>query len=90
MCWGGGGTGHFRYGKKCPAMGKECEKCGGRNHLDKVCMKTQSAEKRTGYKGKKSQMNQVHGDSTKNEEEVVYDDYASTLVTTIASSNIHR
>ncbi|KAJ6648539.1 Retrovirus-related Pol polyprotein [Pseudolycoriella hygida] len=32
-----GYLGHFASDKKCPAMGKTCNKCNGRNHFSKVC-----------------------------------------------------
>lgn len=36
-CYRCGYTGHRQYDDKCPAKGKICNKCGGRNHFSRKC-----------------------------------------------------
>ena len=40
-CYRWGSKGHFGRDPQCPAKGKTCRKCGGRDHFEKVC-KTKS------------------------------------------------
>ena len=37
MCYRCGLSGHFGRDPQCPAKGKTCRKCQGRDHFEKVC-----------------------------------------------------
>ena len=45
---------------ECPAYGKKCKYCGGKNHLETVCFKKRNDSK----KNKKKKIHEVHGDSS--------------------------
>ena len=75
------GDKHEFIKEKCPAYGKRCRKCHGRNHIDKVCKKGGARP----HKQKKRSKPKVH-QLDKDEESDTDSDYSDGSVFTVTST----
>ena len=59
-CYRCGKTGHFARDPQCPAKGKSCRNCGGKNHFENVC------------RSQKRSVNLVNDDAARNDSDYAF------------------
>lgn len=59
---------HHNFSKgSCPALGKRCHRCQGRNHFEKVCKAKKNLRKKKHIKGIKNDASESEEDASQNE-----------------------
>ncbi|KAK3722796.1 hypothetical protein QZH41_007483 [Actinostola sp. cb2023] len=67
-CYRCGGTGHYGRDPSCPARGKTCRECGGRDHFASQCKSRSSSSRSHGNQDKKPNRNTANAVQTDEEE----------------------